>query len=156
MNWIRKIFNKIRCKHDYQFVRNIYGDEINQCGGYRSIWQCSKCGRYKYCKRLYSPINKNLKETLDGFYDEYYENEYNNWCKEHEEFLQEVTNKLVGTASLGSCYAEIIMVAKESTNDRWHFEQWLQENRLKYEYYLYNQKERFDEINQYIFKIRWK
>lgn len=149
-NWFKRFW----CEHEYEFVRNIYGDEINECGGYRSLWKCNKCGRYKYDKMLF--VKKPLKETLNGLYDDYYDNEYDNWCKEHEEFLQEVTNKLVGIASLGLCYAEVIMTTKESTNDRWHFEQWLQENRLKYEHYLYNQKERFDEINQYIFKIRWK
>ena len=33
-----------KCEHDYEFVRNIYGDEINWCGGYRSEWRCKKCG----------------------------------------------------------------------------------------------------------------
>ena len=48
------------------------------------------------------------------------------------------------------------MACKTSTDDRWHFKQWLEENKLEYEYELYNQKEEYDEINQYMFKIRWK
>ena len=33
------------CRHEYEFVRNIYGDEINHVGGMRSLWRCVKCGR---------------------------------------------------------------------------------------------------------------
>ena len=40
MNWIKRLF----CKHQFVFVRNIYGDEINKCGGHRTLWKCSKCG----------------------------------------------------------------------------------------------------------------
>lgn len=36
------------CRHrDLQFLRNIYGDEINACGGKRSWWRCTKCGAIK-------------------------------------------------------------------------------------------------------------
>ena len=41
-----------KCEHEYEFVRNIYGDEINLCGGYRSIWKCKKCGKIEYRKNL--------------------------------------------------------------------------------------------------------
>ena len=156
MNWLRKFIQKFCCGHEYIFVRNIYGDEINQCGGYRSLWQCMKCGKYMYSKALYSKNNKNLKETLDKFYDEYYENEYKDWTKEHEEFLHHITNELIDAASKGKCYFEFIMTAKVSTDDRWHFKQWLEENKLEYECELYNQLEENDEINQYKFEIRWK
>jgi hypothetical protein len=30
------------------WVRNIYGDEIDACGGKRSLWRCSFCGAYEY------------------------------------------------------------------------------------------------------------
>ena len=156
MNWLRKFIQKFGCEHNYIFVRNIYGDEINQCGGYRSLWQCMKCGKYMYSKALYSQCNKNLKETLNKFYDEYYENKQIDWDKEHEEFLTNVTNHLTNAAANGLCYAEILMFAKESTNDKYHFEQWLTENRLDYSCQLYNQKEKYDEITQYKFEIRWK
>ena len=62
MNWFKKIIQNFGCNHEYEFVRNIYGDEINQCGGYRSLWQCSKCGKYKYCKRLYNPTDTNTEK----------------------------------------------------------------------------------------------
>lgn len=156
MNWLRKFIQKFGCEHDYVFVRNIYGDEINRCGGYRSLWQCVKCGKYMYSKALYSQCNKNLKETLNKFYDEYYENKQIDWDKEHEEFLTDVTNHLIKAAANGLCYAEILMAANEATNDKYHFEQWLTENRLEYSCQLYNQKEKYNEINQYKFEIRWK
>ena len=41
MNIIRRLF----CRHEYEFVRNIYGDEINHVGGNRSWWRCRKCGK---------------------------------------------------------------------------------------------------------------
>jgi hypothetical protein len=44
MNILKQLF----CKHDYQFIRNIYGDEIIWRGWKRSEWRCSKCGRIKY------------------------------------------------------------------------------------------------------------
>lgn len=35
------------CRHrkGMTFVRNIYGDEINECGGNRSFWRCDNCSR---------------------------------------------------------------------------------------------------------------
>jgi hypothetical protein len=41
MNFIKRLC----CEHEYEFVRNIHGDEINWCGGHRSIWRCKKCGK---------------------------------------------------------------------------------------------------------------
>ena len=38
---------RLLCWHrrsEFEFVRNIYGDEINACGGKRSVWRCPKCG----------------------------------------------------------------------------------------------------------------
>ena len=43
---------KNKCEHEYEFVRNIHGDEINWCGGYRSIWRCKKCGNIQYRNEL--------------------------------------------------------------------------------------------------------
>ena len=42
---VRLFFKRLFCRHEYEFVRNIYGDEINHVGGYRSWWRCKKCGR---------------------------------------------------------------------------------------------------------------
>lgn len=41
MKWIKRLF----CKHEYEFVRNIYGDEINQLNYKRSECKCKKCGK---------------------------------------------------------------------------------------------------------------
>ncbi len=42
-----------RVGHDWLFVRNIYGDEINVCGGARSIYRCSGCRKEKWCFGLH-------------------------------------------------------------------------------------------------------
>jgi hypothetical protein len=34
------------------WVRNVYGDEINLCGGCRSLWQCTYCGVFIYEREL--------------------------------------------------------------------------------------------------------
>jgi hypothetical protein len=43
-------------KHNLVFVRNIYGDEINQVSTLtrtnRSEWRCTKCGKVKYKQYL--------------------------------------------------------------------------------------------------------
>lgn len=164
MNWFKKIIQNFGCNHEYEFVRNIYGDEINQCGGYRSLWQCSKCGKYKYCKRLYDPIDANapvgltganLKNVLSDLYDEYYEDKHENWCKDNDEFLYHITNQLIETASRGCGYDEVIMICKESTKDKYHFEKWLSKNNLEYSVSLHNQNYEHKDRNAYKFEITW-
>ena len=39
------LIKRLLCKHEFEFVRNIYGDEINAAGGRRSWWRCKKCGK---------------------------------------------------------------------------------------------------------------
>jgi hypothetical protein len=41
MNWLKRFF----CAHRYEWMRNIYGDEINISGGKRSLWGCVECGK---------------------------------------------------------------------------------------------------------------
>ena len=46
----------LRCKHDKEnliFIKNIYGDQINQFCGYRSIWYCNKCNTEVYLNEVY-------------------------------------------------------------------------------------------------------
>lgn len=155
MNWVRKFIQKFGCEHEYVFVRNIYGDEINQCGGYRSLWQCKKCGKYMYSKTIYSKGHKNLKETLNSLYNEYYENKYIDWTKEHEDVLYNITDKLMDAAANGLNYFEIIFTAYTKTNDIVHFKQWLTDNNLNYSCELYHQLEECDVMNNYKFDIRW-
>lgn len=36
------------CAHDFVFLRNLYGDQINDWSTtvlVRSVWRCSKCGK---------------------------------------------------------------------------------------------------------------
>lgn len=44
MNFIKGLL----CKHEFKFIRNVYGDEVNHLGGYRSISQCVHCGKKEY------------------------------------------------------------------------------------------------------------
>lgn len=49
MNWLKRLF----CRHNggLDFVRNVYGDEINQLNA-RSIWRCKRCARLVYTSEL--------------------------------------------------------------------------------------------------------
>jgi len=52
--WLRRLF----CKHlgPAEFVRNIYGDEINYAGGQRSLWKCARCGALTARDNLYGRL----------------------------------------------------------------------------------------------------
>lgn len=52
MKWLPCLFGK----HEWKFVRNIYGDEINVCNGDRSVWRCDHCKGYERRAELYRPI----------------------------------------------------------------------------------------------------
>lgn len=47
-----KFFKRLFCRHSYEHVRNIYGDEIIDAGYYRSVWTCPKCGEVKYKEHM--------------------------------------------------------------------------------------------------------
>lgn len=49
------IIKRLLCKHEYEFERNIYGDEINHVGGNRSWWVCKRCGKHVLDPHLYLP-----------------------------------------------------------------------------------------------------
>ena len=52
---LKNIFKIFTCKHpveDLVFIRNIYGDEINQLNA-RSIWLCPHCNRLIYKQHLF-------------------------------------------------------------------------------------------------------
>lgn len=40
-----KFLKRLLCRHRLEFVRNIYGDEIIDRGGKRSLWRCARCGK---------------------------------------------------------------------------------------------------------------
>lgn len=48
------IYNDITCKHELEFVRNLYGDPVHYIYGWnRSEWRCKKCGNYKLMPNLH-------------------------------------------------------------------------------------------------------
>jgi hypothetical protein len=51
-NCIKRLVIKFFCEHDMQWVRNIYGDEINYTNGKRSMWKCNKCDKTEYRRGL--------------------------------------------------------------------------------------------------------
>ena len=47
-----KIIKQLFCKHNnIEFIRNIYGDEINYANT-RSVWKCKYCGKILYRRHL--------------------------------------------------------------------------------------------------------
>lgn len=47
--WLKTLF----CTHEnLSHVRNIYGDQVNYSGGYRSVWECDKCHKTIYRRTL--------------------------------------------------------------------------------------------------------
>lgn len=42
-----KFLKWLLCRHDFEFVRNIYGDEIIERGWKRSLWRCKHCGTHR-------------------------------------------------------------------------------------------------------------
>lgn len=77
------MIKRLACKHEWEFVRNIYGDEINLYGGRRSVWRCGRCGKAKLSKSLYTgagegpvsdkPSNGMTLEELRDEFDWMYE-----------------------------------------------------------------------------------
>jgi hypothetical protein len=45
---LRLLIKQIFCKHEYRFLRNLYGDEIMQHGHNRSVWFCIHCSKIEY------------------------------------------------------------------------------------------------------------
>jgi hypothetical protein len=47
-HWPSIWWKQWRCRHEFEFEQNIYGDEINRASlkkVYRSWWVCFKCGK---------------------------------------------------------------------------------------------------------------
>ena len=150
IKWVKRLF----CEHEYEFVRNIYGDEINACGGYRSIWKCKKCSKIEYRKKLQTV---SMLQRLDNLYDEYYHNKYEEWRTLRSDTLVNITNDMLETAKKGECWYTIVLICDEDANDKNYYEKWFTENNLKIEKIeLFNQKEKCSKLNQYKFHIRWK
>ena len=55
---LKRIKHLFCFKHDYLWMRNLYGDEIIVYGYKRSMWRCRKCGKIQYRKDLV-PVEPN-------------------------------------------------------------------------------------------------
>lgn len=52
--WIIKdIWKRFRCKHEFVFMMNLYGDAIFHNGDKRSIWRCVHCEEYQSRDQLH-------------------------------------------------------------------------------------------------------
>lgn len=48
------------CKHEYVFIKNLYGYEVKSKDYNRSWWGCKKCGKKKGKKKSYHPKEKTM------------------------------------------------------------------------------------------------
>lgn len=75
-----KFFKRLFCRHSYEHVRNIYGDEIIDAGYYRSVWKCSKCSKMKYEEHMpltITVLGERTKitlwaDSLDDLHEQFY------------------------------------------------------------------------------------
>lgn len=69
LTFIRRLF----CQHrEFDFVRNIHGDEINQCGGKRSLWRCRGCGSDVLSADLYPTPGSDALRDMEARKDAAY------------------------------------------------------------------------------------
>jgi hypothetical protein len=51
--WVFAVISRFFCKHDFLWLRNVYGDEIYMTGKFkRSWWKCNKCGKWQSREQL--------------------------------------------------------------------------------------------------------
>lgn len=57
---LREWLARTSCSHaaGFEFVRNLYGDQINEWGGKRSVWRCRSCGRVQARDQLHNPTGE--------------------------------------------------------------------------------------------------
>lgn len=151
MNW--KFWKKYKCHHDYVFVRNLYGDEINYYGGYRSVWQCKTCGNIKFRENLYE--DSKLVSELRKLYENYYDKRYKDWQESHSENLNMLQKNLRETAYNGRRTYEIILLCNVLTNDKEYYYKWLIDQGLEVSTELFGEKELNTKENSFLFKIKW-
>ncbi len=49
-------FKRLFCRHkELEFVRNLHGDEIIEHGWKRSVWECVRCGTFRFQGSLFTP-----------------------------------------------------------------------------------------------------
>lgn len=52
MNFIRKLWQRLTCRHSFVWQRNYHGDLITYSGGNRSGWKCVHCDAWQDRKEL--------------------------------------------------------------------------------------------------------
>lgn len=154
MHWIKKLIQNIGCEHEYEFVRNIYGDEINHRNRMRSEWKCIKCDHVQYREDYHT--SGTLREELDKLYDDFYKNKYDSWKELRAETLNNMIKIMREAAYNGKCSADFILLCEEKYDDIHYYGKWFDENALIHEWKLHNQKEKYTASNAYEVHIRWK
>lgn len=152
MNWLYKLIQKIGCDHEYKWVRNIYGDEINLTDGKRSIWKCFKCDKIQYRDEL-KPEGKLFAQELDRYYYQHYNEQYNEWIIKNEEQLEEIKEDMINAAKRGECWYHIVLHCVEENKDREYYKKYFKSLGLKVEYQRLNGEPYCDA--DYNFTMKW-
>lgn len=149
MNWIKRIF----CKHDYEFVRNIYGDEINNGAGKRSEWRCRKCGKtiYKNEIRLDLDNTHTLCSELRILSQKYDDNLQADWEQKHARLINNTISDLRKAAKKGLYRYEGYVILEDK--DVRYFRTFILNQKLN----LHMQQESPDHITpkKYYMTISW-
>ena len=153
MSMLKKIIQNYGCDHDYVFDHNLYGDEINNHNGKRSVWRCSKCDKLEYCDDLYIYHDKSFVDHLDKLYNAYYENSYNEWCKEHADNLQFCMNQMTEKARIGQSWLHINIVCDTDTNDKEYYTKFFSDLGVKVEVDM--DQEEYTKLTAFIFRLEW-
>lgn len=122
MDFIKSLF----CKHEYEFVRNIHGDEINHMGGKRSIWKCKKCGKLQYRDEL-NPVGTLFCQLLNRIYDKYYDDKFRNWQEEKKSSIENIKNQMIKAAENGYNWLDIVLFIDDSKSDLTYWEKTFEE-----------------------------
>ena len=149
VNLIKRLF----CKHEYEFVRNIYGDEINWCGGKRSIWKCKKCGKLQYSSEL-NIVDDSFYQMLNWKYDKYYEDKFKAWQEENKESIKNIKNQMIKTAEQGKCWLDIVLFIDENKSDRSYWEKLFDELGIKFD--REDLPKDYIQIYKLTYHLKWK
>ena len=124
MNIIKQLF----CKHEYKFVHNLHGDEINQHNGKRSLCKCNKCGKLKYCNRQLEPI-LSLDTELNNIVNEYYNQKQKDWEYNNAKLINNLISECKKAASRGEYYWTGNFIF--SRDDFFHFKHFIESHHLR-------------------------
>lgn len=152
MKYIKKLFENV-CTHDFIWVCNIYGDEINLHDGKRSVWKCSKCDKLEYRDDLYIYHDKTFADHLDKLYNTYYQNDYNDWCKKHADSLQSCMNQMIEKASVGQSWLYINILCDTDTNDKEYYTKFFNDLGIKVE--VDKDQKEYTKLTAFTFRLKW-